>query len=344
VKATSLQSLSEALLAAQGVPADAAREVASALVDADIEGLPSHGLMLLPMYLDRLAAGSVSPTARGRVVHEDRGAAVLDAENALGQVSAAMAADLAVQKARAHGLGAVAVRNAFHFGAAGRFAARMAAQGCIGIVGCNTRPLMPAPGGAERVVGNNPLAIAVPTQGGEPIIADFALSAGAMGRIRLAEAAGDPIPEGWATDAQGSPTTDAAAAVRGMLLPAGGPKGFGLALMIDLLSGGLSGGGVGDAVAPLYGDASVPYNSGHVFIALDVAAFLPPDAFGAVAAGLAARIRSSKPAPGAPSPRVPGDRARRKREAAAGRVALAPATLAALRSAAGKAGIPFPEE
>ncbi len=343
MKAASLQALVEALLAAHGVPGAHARETAEALVAADLEGLPSHGVMLLPMMLARLAAGSVSPTAEGVVVREDRGAVVMDAGNALGQVSARRAAALAVEKARAHGLGAVSVRNGFHIAAAGRFALQIAQEGCIGLVSSNTRPLMPAPGGAERVVGNNPIAIACPTAG-EPILVDMALSAGAMGRIRMAEAAGKPIPEGWAADAAGTPTTDAAAAVRGMLLPAGGPKGFGLALMMELLCGGLSQGNVGDAVAGLYGDPAVPYGCAHFFLAIDISAFGPPEVFGATAAGLAARIRASQPAPGAAPVRVPGDRARANIAAAGGRISLAPATQKALAEAAAAVALPFPED
>jgi len=343
VKAASLQALVEGLLAAKGVPAGPARETAEARVAADLEGLPSHGVMLLPMVLERLAAGSVCATAQGVVVHEDRGAVVMDAQNALGQVSARRAADIAVEKARAHGLGAVSVRNGFHIAAAGRFALQMAAQGCIGIVSSNTRPLMPAPGGAERVVGNNPIAIACPTAG-EPIVVDLALSAGAMGRIRMAEAALAPIPEGWAADAQGTPTTDAAAAVLGMLLPSGGPKGFGLALMMDLLCGGLSQGNVGDAVTGLYGDPAVPYGCAHFFLAIDIAAFGPPETFAATAAALAARIRASQTAPGAPPVRVPGDRARANTATAQGRITLAPATARALAAAAASASLPYPED
>ena len=211
----------------------------TALVDADIEGLPSHGTMLLPMYLDRICARSVNPAAQGKIVSDTGTQLVIDAENALGHVVAQQAVDLVVARARAKGMAAVAVRNAFHFGAAGRFARQIALGGCAGIVMANTRPLLPAPGGAERVVGNNPLAIAVPTQE-EPIVLDLALSAGAMGKIRLAESQKQPLPDGWAADDQGVPTTDPAAAIKGMLLPAAGAKGFGLAVMIDLLAGGFS--------------------------------------------------------------------------------------------------------
>ena len=163
---------------------------------------------------------------------------------------------IAVERARRFGAGLVAVRHGFHFGTARRFALKAAEGDCIGIVMCNTRPLMPAPGGAERVVGNNPIAIAVPSGGPAPIVLDMATSEAAMGKIRMAEKAGEKIPGTWAVKADGSATTDPAEAIAGMLLPASGPKGFGLAFLIDLLCGVLSGGAAGSAVQPLYGNAS----------------------------------------------------------------------------------------
>src|SRR5262249_51465839 len=156
----------------------------------------------------------------------------------------------------------------FHFGTAGRYARMIAEHNCVGIVLSNTRPLMPAPGGAEAMVGNNPIAIALPSAGEFPVETDIALSATAMGKIRLAAAAGQRIPRCWAGEAEGRPTADAATAIKGMLLPAAGPKGFGLAFVIDLLCGGLSDGAVGADVRPLYGDPAEPYRCAHFFLAI----------------------------------------------------------------------------
>ncbi|QCI67591.1 Ldh family oxidoreductase [Phreatobacter stygius] len=339
--AVDLADLARRLLIAAGTPEAHAANVAEALVDADIEGLGSHGLMLLPMYLDRIAAGSVVPAAEGRIVSDTGAQVVIDAENGLGHVSAERAAALAVERARLHGLAAVAVRNAFHFGAAGRFARTMAESGCIGMVMANTRPLMPAPGGAERVVGNNPIAIAVPTAT-EPVVLDLALSAGAMGKIRLAESRGDTIPPSWATDAAGVPTTDAAEAIKGMLLPAAGAKGFGLAVMIDLMTGGLASGAIGQAVQPLYGDLSKPYGSSNLFLAIDIAGFRPVADFAADASAFAGTVRGSRLAPGASPVRMPGDRAIKAHRSFTGACALAPATASALAAAAAKLGVALP--
>lgn len=340
VSAARLGEFVAGLFQALGLPVAAAKVVAEDLVASDLEGIASHGVMLVPMYADRIRAGSVSLKAEGRVVSDRGSALVLDGENALGQLTAHQAVQLAGARARDHGLAAVAVRNAFHFGTAGRWAQALAARGCVGIVMCNTRPLMPAPGGAERVVGNNPMAIAVPSADGPPLVLDMATSATAMGKIRLADAAGRPIPDGWAVDAEGRPTTDAATAIKGMLLPAAGPKGFGLAFMIDLLCGGLSAGAVGDAVQPLYGDPAVPYASGHFFLAIDVGRFRDPTAFAAQAGAFASRVRGSKRAPGAERLYSPGEPAWQTRQANGADCPLAVETIKALAQLGARLGVP----
>jgi LDH2 family malate/lactate/ureidoglycolate dehydrogenase len=286
--------------------------------------------------------GSVSREREGVVVQDRDAAVILDARNALGQLTARQAVALATERARRFGLAAVAVRNAFHFGAAGRYARMMAEAGAVGIVMSNTRPLMPAPGGAEPLTGNNPLAIAVPSAGGAPVEVDMALSASAMGKIRLAEAAGQPIPDGWAVDRSGAPTTDPGEAIRGMLLPAAGPKGFGLAFLIDLLCGGLSAGGLGDGVRPLYGDLAEPYNCSHLFVAIDVGHFRDPGDFAALARDRAGRVSGSKRGPGVERVYAPGELAEATRLAAEGTVRLSRATASSLAAAARKLGVDGP--
>ena len=329
------------VLGAVGVPEGSARMVAEGLVAADCEEIESHGVMLLPMYVARIAAGSVSPTRTGRIVSQRAGAVVIDAENALGQVTSTLAVELAVAHAREHALGAVAVRSAFHFGTAGRWACAIARAGCIGLAISNTRPLMPAPGGAERLVGNNPLAIAVPGEH-DPIVLDLATSASAMGKIRLAEARDERLPDGWAADAAGAPTDDPAAAIRGMLLPAAGAKGFGLAVMIDFLCGGLSSGGMGERVMPLYGDPSVPYDCSHFFLAIDAGAFRPPQDFAVAVSDFARRVRESRPAAGRDAVMMPGDPAARAAERNRAACRVAAVTAAALCKLAQRLAVAVP--
>lgn len=325
IAADQLSALVARLFVAAGIPERAAQTAATALVDADLEGVPSHGVMLVDMYLERIRRGSVSTEEAGVVVSDRDATVVLDARHALGQLTADQAIKLAVERARRHGVGIVAVRHGFHFGTARRYAIQAASADCVGIVMCNTRPLMPAPGGAERLVGNNPIAIAVPTDGPIPIVLDMATSEAAMGKIRMAEKAGQTIPQSWAVKSDGSATSSPSEAIAGMLLPSGGPKGFGLAFLIDLLCGLLSGGASGGGVQPLYGDPAIPYDCSHLFIAIDVAHFGDPATVRAAAAAAAARIRSGQRAPGVAQLFAPGEPEWRRRESAAGQVRLTPA-------------------
>ena len=215
-----------------GVPADAARMSAAALVAADVEGMSSHGVMLVPMYVERMLAGSVSIDTEPTVVHDGGAAIVLDAGNSMGQLSSDWAIPMVSERAREHGLACIAVRNGAHFGIAAFWARQIAEAGLVGIVMCNSRPLKAAPGGAERLTGNNALAIALPSTDPHPFVMDLEPSA----------AASDP-----------------AAAIAGLLVPSVGAKGFGLAAAIDLLCGGLSGGALGPEVGSFSGDPRAPF-------------------------------------------------------------------------------------
>ena len=319
-------------------PADA-DIVAGDLVLAELEGVSSHGVMLVPMYVERILKGSVSKRSLGDVVSDVRTSIVIDADNALGQLTAHQAVKLAAARAVNAGMAIVAVRNAFHFGTAGRYARLIAEQNCIGIVMSNTRPLMPAPGGAEAITGNNPIAIALPSAGDFPVEVDMALSATAMGKIRLAAAAGQSIPPEWAMAADGQPTTDPAEAIKGMLAPAAGPKGFGLAFIIDLLCGGLSGGAIGSQVRPLYGDPIEPYRCSQIFIAIDTAPFPDGGVFPQRVNEQAQRVSASKRAPGTVRVYAPGELAQATVETNAGRCTLSRQTLNGLIEAGRQAGI-----
>lgn len=327
------------LFEAVGIGTADARVVADDLVAADLEGIASHGVMLLPMYIERIVKGSVSARSSGEVVSDRGGAIVIDAGNALGQLTARQAVKLVVARAQEIGLAVVVVRDGFHFGTAGRFARMIAEHNCVGIVLSSTRPLMPAPGGAEAMVGNNPIAVALPSTGEFPVEADMALSATAMGKIRLAAAAGQPIPQDWAIDADGRPTTDPAAAIKGMLLPAAGPKGFGLAFVIDLLCGGLSDGAIGADVRPLYGDPAEPYRCAHFFLAIDAGHFPAGDRFAQRVHDQAARVSASKRAPGVDRVYAPGELVFATRQGSAGVCRLDVQTVKSLVETATRVGL-----
>ncbi|WP_315836767.1 Ldh family oxidoreductase [Bradyrhizobium prioriisuperbiae] len=293
------------LFARAGLSPSAAAEMGLALVDADRAGLPSHGLSQAEMYLRRLRLGSISTFDEPQVVDSRAATAVLDARGMFGHLAGRHAMGLAIARSKEFGIGTVAVRNSFHFGAAGRYAQQASDHGCIGLAMCNTKPMMPAPDGLTKLVGNNPLAIGVPAHAPDFVL-DMALSEAALGKIRTYEKAGRSLPPGWAVDREGAPTTDPTAAIEGMLLPAGGAKGFGLALGIDLMCSLLAQGPGGDNVPPLYGDLSKPFVCSLLFIAIDIAHFRPEADFRADAAAALDRIRSS-PAKAGPL-RTPGER------------------------------------
>ncbi|QTG16915.1 Ldh family oxidoreductase (plasmid) [Agrobacterium tumefaciens] len=339
IAAPSLIAAIAAIFEGCGLGPDAAALAAEDLVAADLEGVASHGVMLVPMYVQRLKAGSVSTLSAGQIVIDQDAVIVIDAGNAMGQLTARQAVELAIERAARHGLSAVAVRNAFHFGTAGRYARMIADRGCIGLVMSNTRPLMPAPGGAAALTGNNPIAIAAPSSGSFHPEVDMALSAVAMGKIRNAATAGSAIPKGWAVDKEGADTTDARAAIEGMLLPAAGPKGFGLAFMIDLIAGGLSGGSIGAEVNPLYGDAEKPYGCSNLFIAINVAHFVSTDQFGIRAASEIARINGSRRAPGVDRIYAPGELAFVGRQNSEGKASIAASALQGLIDAGKTVGV-----
>lgn len=323
-----------------GLSPDASATVAEALVEADKRGISSHGSLLVPLYVERILSGSVATDEEAEVIRDERTTAVLDAGHALGILTGDQAMAMAVAKARAYGVGCVVVRRAFHFGGGFRFVQAAARVGCLGVAAANTRPLMPAPGGAKAVVGNNPLAFGVPAASGEPLVLDMALSEAALGKIRLAAQEGREIPETWATDESGVPTTDAAVAVAGLLLPAGGHKGYGLALIVDVLAGVLSGGAFGDNVQGLYADMSVPNNCAHFFLALDVAAFCSLEDFQARLAQLTEQVTNGPRADGVERLFLPGQvETERAAEAEANGVLLDPSVAEGIESAARAVGI-----
>jgi LDH2 family malate/lactate/ureidoglycolate dehydrogenase len=294
-----------------GVPPEAARMSAAALVAADVEGMSSHGVVLVPMYVERMLEGSVSIETDPAVVHDGGSAIVLDAGNSMGQLSSDWAIPMVSERARAHGLACIAVRNGAHFGTAAFWARQIAEAGLVGIVMSNSRPLKPAPGGAERLTGNNALAIALPSTDPHPFVMDLEADA----------AAGD-----------------AASAIAGMLLPSMGAKRFGLAAAIDLLCGGLSGGALGPEVGSFSGDPAKPYGCSHLFMAIDPVRFGIIDLATRVA-WFADRIRNSRRAPGVERIYAPGDRERARRSENGEECLLAPDLLAKLKECGLKVGV-----
>ncbi|HEY5843299.1 MAG TPA: Ldh family oxidoreductase [Mycobacterium sp.] len=298
IPAEALTGFAAAVLRGAGLPDDDADVVAASLVAADLRGVASHGVARLGQYLARIEHGVMVADPDIRIVNDMPAAALLDAGNGFGQLAATRAMGIAIEKARVTGIGAVSVANSNHFGIAGLYAQQAAAAGLIGIVMTNASPAMAPFNTSERMLGTNPLAIGIPAGAHPAIVLDMSSSLVARGKIRGAHRRGETeIPEGWAYDQGGRPTTDSAAALDGLLAPIGGAKGAGLSLMIDLLSGVLSGSGAGGAVTNIT-DISRPSRTGHLMIALDPAAFIGRDIFERETAEIVDRIHSLPAADG----------------------------------------------
>jgi len=302
-----LLGLSGEILRGTGVPDADAATIAETLVWSDLRGVSSHGVARLPAYARRVEAGLINPATPARVIGEHQSAALIDAGNGFGQIAGLQAMSLAVEKARQGGSAAVGVRNSNHFGTAAYFALKAIVHDAIGLVVSNAAPAMAPWGGREPMLGTNPMAVAIPAFEERPIVLDMATSSVARGKIRLAAANRTPIPEGWATDREGLPTSDPAKALEGVVLPMGGPKGYGLALVIDVLCGILLGAAAGRAVKALDDLADGPIRAGHLFAALDIRAFMEPVKFRARVDEYVREVRSSPRSPGCERIFLPGE-------------------------------------
>ncbi|GAB3041373.1 Ldh family oxidoreductase [Parafrigoribacterium mesophilum] len=341
VQAAPLAALGTRVLTALGVPEPDAALVSDSLVTANLWGHPSHGMLRLGWYAARLRSGAMSAvTAPSWAV--DRGAlAVLDGHEGVGQVLAATACDDAARRAGQHGVGVVAVRNSNHFGTAAYWTRRMAQAGCVGILTTNGSPAMAPWGGREKTVGANPWSIAVPGGARGPVVLDIANTGVARGKIYAAAQRGERIPTGWATDGDGRPTTDPAAAIDGLLQPAAGHKGYGISFMMDVLSGVLTGSSFATAVIGPY----LPQGRsgcGHLAIALRVDAMIDPAEFERKLSELIATTKAVPLAPGFDEVFYPGEL--ETRAEAIGRrdgILLPGKTITELRALAASCGVAF---
>ncbi|HWM09104.1 MAG TPA: Ldh family oxidoreductase [Solirubrobacteraceae bacterium] len=340
MEAGALERWTAALLEAAGLEAGAAAIVADSLVWTSLRGTDSHGIARLPVYVERLRAGAINPRPRPSVERRDGAVALVDGDQGPGQVAALHATDVSIELAREYGVGVVTVRRSAHFGAAAYYAIRAAEQGLVAMAMTNTEPLVIPHGGAEPALGTNPICLAAPA--GDGIFNfDMATSQVAMNRVWNARDEGRPIPEGWGVDAQGRSTSDAAAVVAGM--PLGGYKGYGLALMVEVLSGVLAGSGVRHGVGELYGEAHKPLDTGHFHLAIDPERTVGRDRFAAVLGGLLGDLRAIPPAPGFDDVLVPGDpedRARAERERSG--IPIEPGLWRTLRELGAELGVDDP--
>jgi LDH2 family malate/lactate/ureidoglycolate dehydrogenase len=296
-------------LAAVGVRPEDAGQVAALMAEADARGGDAHGVFRLPQYVKQIQQGAVNPRPNIQVMNSRAGTALIDGDNALGHLVMKRAAELAIEKARQCGIGWVGTRHSNHAGPAQLYPRMASAQDMIGIYFCvgNTN-LVPPWGGTEVLLSTNPIAIAVPGAKHPSIVLDMATTNTAFGKIRLKAQRGEPMPEGWMIDREGKPLTDAKRASEGFLLPIGGAKGYGLALMIGLLAGTLNGGAFGRDVIDYTVDSKTPSNTGQSILVVDIAAFADVQSFKQDVDEVWDEMKSSPTLPGVDEVRLPGER------------------------------------
>lgn len=306
VNAEDLTQFGGDVLSALGVPSADAQLLSDSLVVAELWGHSSHGMLRLPWYVERLRSGAMTPVTQSETVIDSGAVVILDGRHGVGQVLTAEAVDIGVARARTHGVSAVGVRNSNHFGTAAYFTRRSAEAGCVAFLSTNASPAMAPWGGRTKAVGTNPWSIAAPAGRHGVAVMDIANTAVARGKIYLAAEQGVAIPAGWAAGDDGTPTTDAAKAVHGLLLPMAGHKGYVISFMMDVLAGVLTGSSFGSRVAGPY-DPDRPSGAGHMLLTVDVAAMMALTEFNSRMEELIAEIKAVPTAPGVEDIFFPGE-------------------------------------
>jgi LDH2 family malate/lactate/ureidoglycolate dehydrogenase len=271
VAVADLNRLAQRALLVAGLSAEDAAAVVEVLVLADLFGIHTHGVRRIGEYVQRVRLGGMSVAAAVTVERVAPAVARVDGANGLGPLVGMRALHAAFEGARTAGIGLALARGSNHFGPTMPYCFLAAQQGFASIVASNATTTIAPWGGAQARLGNNPIGFGAPRPGGDPIIIDIAMSVAARAKIRWAEQRGEPIPSTWATDADGHPTTDPSAALAGLLLPIGGHKGYGLAVLIDMFAGLLSGASYLNRVSSWSNDPGVAQDLGHLFIVFDTA-------------------------------------------------------------------------
>jgi len=331
-------------LVAAGAGREHARITANLLTRTDAFGVHSHGLKNLGGYIEKSRRGALDLTAEPTTVVDGPAFALLDAHGAMGMVSGVLAMRAAVEKARSTGIAVVVVRNSTHFGAAGLYALIAAEEGMIGLTASNVDPNMTIPGARGKVIGNNPIAYAIPAGKHRPVIFDIALSAVASLKVVKARAQGASIPEGWIVDGHGRPTTDPSRYPdEGAMMPMAAHKGYGLALLVDALTGALAGAATSDQIPSWLFDMDRPNDASHVFMVIDPGPFGGTPAYGSRMEGFLDRIHAVPLADGADEVLHPGQLEWRSYDRAVEQGLSLPVDVAeALETAGRKLGVNVP--
>lgn len=299
-----LTARTAACLERAGANADMALSTARLLVAAEAQGLASHGLSRAPQYAAHLRNGRVNPEARPKVIHERGGACLIDAEEGLAFPACDLAIAEAIERARSNGVAFAGVTRSHHFGVAALHLEAVAAAGMVGLAMGNSPAAMPAWGGRRPLFGTNPIAAIFPRRDGTPITVDMSLSEVARGKLMVAARDGKPIPEGWALDKDGHPTTDPKAGMDGMMCPAGGVKGAMLAMVVELLACSLTGAAFGFEADSFFEAAGNRPRIGQAFLVVDPGALAGTDVYLERVETLVAAMCQDD------TVRIPGDRRR----------------------------------
>lgn len=338
---SALRDSAARLFEAGGVaPADAAT-IAEVLVHADLRGHGSHGVTRIPIYLERILKRAVKAKPDIRIERKAPALLWVDGDNGPGPVVSLKAVDAAIGVAREQGVCTAVVAHSNHNGAGSFYAERAAENGCLLLGMTNAPPSMAVHGGRQSVIGTNPITFGSLPAGDVPMLADMATSVVARGKIVEGAKRGETIPEGWALDAAGKPTTDARAAEKGVVLPLSGAKGSALAVMVEILVGVLSGGRFAGSLGNLYSDFETPQDIGHFFLLLDVATLMPAADYQTRLSALVAELKASACADGFSEILMPGEiEARRAADLSTSGIELPDNVIRDIDEAAKSVGLP----
>ena len=310
VSAAALQAYIDRVLRKCGFPDADAGTIAHLMTEADIRGSDGHGVFRIPHYVKRIRSGGMNLRPDIRVVSERKAMALLDGDNGMGHLVMTRAAEIAIAKAKETGVAWVGARRSNHAGPAALYAQMPMAQDMIGLYAAvGNANHVPPWGGLDMLLSTNPVAIAIPAGRRPPIVLDMATTTAAYGKVKLAQQRGEQMPVGWMVDRQGQPLTDPNRAGEGFLMPIGGAKGYGLALMLGLLAGTLNGAAMGKDVVDFTADHVTPTNTGQFIIALDIAAFADVARFKADVDDIYGQMKGSAVMPGFGEVRLPGESA-----------------------------------
>lgn len=292
-----------------GMPDKNADRMGQLMAEADIGGQDGHGVFRLPMYIKRIQAGGMEVDPGIRVISERTATALLDGGNGPGHLVMSRAAELAVEKAKTTGVAWVGARHSNHAGPAFLYAQMPLAENMIGLyVAVGSANHMPPWGGTDLLLSTNPISVAIPSNQRPAVVLDMATTVAAYGKVKTAADRGETMPEGWMIDKLGQPLTDPTRSGEGLLLPIGGPKGYGLSLIFGLLAGTLNGAAFGKDVVDFNADPTATTNTGHFVVALDIAAFADVETFKHQIDGIWDEMKSSALLPGVEDIRLPGER------------------------------------